>query len=403
MVAIETRTILVAWAASHGTVPAVADWILNFTKGGVKHKKQLSAQARELLGIGLWGIPTTAQARGKIAVGDRLLVYVGAPERVFVGHATVAAGWHEWSSEEAAQYPLTSTFAAGIALDEAVAWPKPVPLASVWPGTEGAKTNPNALWYGAAVRVTKGDHDAILAAGQGESAPVLPTASASSAPKAAATTVLPESEALFKTVARLRAYLSDPKPINEAKTRAFFLDKVFEALGYTEFADIDHGTVVQSGDFPDYVLRSAGEPVIAVEAKRIGHQLGAKEASQLVKYCSVLGLRWGLLTDGRFLKVYDAPVTGRPPEDRVVLVIDLNDWADREDFDVRRWPETAMLSKAAMADGEALERYAARDLIRSLIADPGSQTVKALRKELESKKLVLPEATIASLVDELLT
>ncbi len=86
-----------------------------------------------------------------------------------------------------------------------------------------------------------------------------------------------------------------------------------------------------------------------------------------------------------------------------MLEIDLNDWADREDFDLRRWPEAAMLTKAAMETGQALERFAARELIRSLIADPKSQTLNALRKELESKKVLLTESTIASLIHELLT
>ena len=52
---------------------------------------------------------------------------------------------------------------------------------------------------------------------------------------------------------------------------------------------------------------------------------------------------------------------------------------------------------------QALERFAARELIRALIVDPNSGTLKALRKELEGKKVLLTESTIASLVDELLT
>jgi hypothetical protein len=195
----------------------------------------------------------------------------------------------------------------------------------------------------------------------------------------------------------------NPKPLNEASTRAFFLDKVFDALGYSEFDDIEHGSVVQTGDFPDYVLHAGGMPAIAVEAKKIDHPLGPKEAGQVVKYCSVLGLRWGLLTNGRLFQIYDAPVTGIAPEDRLVLEIDLNDWADREDFDLRRWSEATMLTKAAMETGDALERYAAREMIRTLLLDPSARTVKALRKELEGKKVVLSEPTITSLIGELLT
>jgi hypothetical protein len=260
----------------------MASWILNFTKGGAKLKKQMPQQARELLEVGLWGIPPTAQAKDKLAAGDHVLAYVGAPDRVFVGHATIAAPRHEWTPDEAARYPITSTFTAGIALTDANAWDKPVPVASVWPNTVGAKTNPGALWYGAVVRVAEADFDLIVqtgvAAASGQSLPTLaktagpPTPSGQgaipatslggrSAPMSppattAASTGLPESAALFKAAEQLRKFLANAKPLNEASTRAFFLDKYFDALGYTEFDDIEHGSVVQSGDFPDYVLRS---------------------------------------------------------------------------------------------------------------------------------------------------
>ena len=90
----------------------MADWILNFTKGGAKVKKQMPQQARDLLLVGLWGIPPTAQAKDKLAADDRVLAYVGAPDRVFIGEATIEAPWHEWTSDEAARYPMTSSFAA---------------------------------------------------------------------------------------------------------------------------------------------------------------------------------------------------------------------------------------------------------------------------------------------------
>jgi hypothetical protein len=322
----------------------VASWILNFTKAGAKVKKQMPQQARQLLDVGLWGVPPTAQSKDKIAVGDRVLAYVGAPERVFIGDATVASGWHAWTPNEAATYPMSGTFGAGLALDNVSVWSKPVPLASVWPNTQGAKTNPKALWYGAVVGVAEADFALISAAGRdipgaaptaatsglsaqtGSGAAVGPplTAPPASAASAQSASGLEESSALFKAVAQLRKFLENPVPINEASTRAFFLDKYFDALGYSDFDDIKHGSVVQSGDFPDYVLRSQSEDVFAVEAKKLGSHFGPKEAAQLVKYCSVLGLRWGLLADGRTIQVYDAPVTGIPPEQRLVLDIDLN-------------------------------------------------------------------------------
>ena len=47
-------------------------------------------------------------------------------------------------------------------------------------------------------------------------------------------------------------------------------------------------------------------------------------------------------------------MTGVPPQERVVLQVDLIEYADREDFDVRRWPEAALIGKAAMAGGGQL-------------------------------------------------
>ena len=86
----------------------MASWILNFTKGGAKLKKQMPQQARELLEVGLWGVPATAQAKDKIAGGDRVLAYVGAPDRVFIGEAVVGSGWHAWAPDEVARYPMTA-------------------------------------------------------------------------------------------------------------------------------------------------------------------------------------------------------------------------------------------------------------------------------------------------------
>jgi predicted type IV restriction endonuclease len=120
-------------------------------------------------------------------------------------------------------------------------------------------------------------------------------------------------------------------------------------------------------------------------------------------YCSVLGLRWGLLTDGRLLQVYDAPVTGVVPAQRLVVELDLDDWIDREDFERRIWPQAAMLTKAAPREGAALERCAARERIRALLADRPSRTVRALQRELRTETVLLDTEAVVSLTSELVT
>jgi predicted type IV restriction endonuclease len=141
---------------------------------------------------------------------------------------------------------------------------------------------------------------------------------------------------------------------------------------------------------------------MAIEAKRLGAALGEREAAQLVSYCAVVGVRWGLLTDGRRLQVYDAPVVGIPPEDRLVLQIDLGDYADRDDFDTRLWPAAAMLSKAAMATGDELERHAAGELVRTILTDPTSASVKALQQELQARKVIVSPKDTAAILGDLL-
>jgi hypothetical protein len=36
-------------------------------------------------------------------------------------------------------------------------------------------------------------------------------------------------------------------------------------------------------------------------------------------------VRWGAVTDGRYFKLYDAPMLGVSPEERLVLSVDLAD------------------------------------------------------------------------------
>lgn len=143
------------------------DWVLNFTRGGAKDEERMQEEARDLLELGLWGIPETSQARSKLSDGDRVVAYVGAPHMVFVGDAVIAEGWHLWTPEQAEAYREHSTFAGGIRLIESRCWKKPVPREAAWRHTKGAQTNRGAHWLGGVVRLLEGDFDIILVAGLG--------------------------------------------------------------------------------------------------------------------------------------------------------------------------------------------------------------------------------------------
>ena len=123
-------------------------YIVHFTKGGAKLKTGLARQARDLLRLGLWGVPPTAQLKMNARRGDGVLVAIGAPDRLFVGDAVVAFGYHRFSEEEAARFPSTLSYDIGLSLTQVRVWPRALPVMAVWPKTGAAVSNPGALWFG---------------------------------------------------------------------------------------------------------------------------------------------------------------------------------------------------------------------------------------------------------------
>jgi hypothetical protein len=110
------------------------------------------------------------------------------------------------------------------------------------------------------------------------------------------------------------------------------------------------------------------------------------------------------VTDGRHFKLYDAPVLGMAPADRLVLSVDLADYKDREDFEARIYPELELIAKKELEAGGGLERRVAQEAVRELLTSNESKTVEALRKELdETKAIKLTQAELADLVSELLS
>jgi hypothetical protein len=377
----------------------VASYLFNFSRKGAAKGRTLREQAAELLEVKLWGIGAKTPNRNSLATGDRVLIYVGAPEYEFVGRAELASPTHEWSAAEAATY--SGSFDSGVAFGRAEVWPHPVPMKSVLPQLALRESNPGARFFSGVVRITQEDYETVVAAGTGK-APPLKQATEVSPARADGTGPI-DLDLLFRTVEKLKRAGSLASSLSEYDTRAEFIDKYLEALGYTELGDVQRGSPVDSGNVPDYVLRVNDKPAIAIEAKRLGSQLGSKEAAQVVGYCANLGVRWGVVTDGRHLKLYDAPVLGVSPEERLVLSVNLTDYKDRDDFEARVYPDLELVAKSELESGAGLERRVALEAARELLTSSSSKTARALRKELsETKKIELSAGDLSELVSELL-
>jgi hypothetical protein len=382
----------------------MAHYLFNFVKAAAAKGSPLRDQAGKLLEMKLWGVGPKAPLRDGLAPGDLILAYVGAPEKLFIGQATVARGFHEWTPEEAIVYGQEAGghgFPAGVTFGDTEAWSKPVPIDSVWSGMPASKTNPNHVFLPGIVRIKEEDFEIVVSAAGGDLTPATPTKPAISTSPEAETM----ADRLFAATEKLKGYLatSHPKGLSEAATRAMFIDGYVAALGYTDFDDVEFGVPVM-GDEADYVLNVDEKEAIVIEAKKLDASLGQKEAAQVVKYASVLGTtRWGLLTNGRTMKLYDC-VPKVPIDQRLVFEIDLADYQDREDFEVKVYPDVSLMSKKSMKEGTGLTRRAAQQAISDLLAASNSAPVKALTKELSESGLAhLSADEVVELLSELLS
>lgn len=102
------------------------------------------------------------------------------------------------------------------------------------------------------------------------------------------------------TLESVRQVLADGNAasISEADTRAYFIDPLVFALGYSAYGEVQREVYIKdTKDFIDYALRVDGSQRIAVEAKRLGHNLNEGDAGQLIQYCAILGIEWAVLTN----------------------------------------------------------------------------------------------------------
>ena len=77
----------------------------------------------------MWGIEADERHRDALAAGDLILVYLGAPERMFVGRAELASATHDWSLSEARLYHGSSR--GGVVLAHVEEWNPPVPMSTL--------------------------------------------------------------------------------------------------------------------------------------------------------------------------------------------------------------------------------------------------------------------------------
>ena len=144
--------------------PCVAHYIFNVVKPDLAKGPSPREQAAEFMRVRMWGVHADEPHCNALASGDLVLIYLGAPEREFIGRAELASAVHEWPPSEAQINPGDSP--NGVLLAQVEAWDPPVPMNAVLAQIDPAE-NARADFEAGVVRITVGEYETALAVAAG--------------------------------------------------------------------------------------------------------------------------------------------------------------------------------------------------------------------------------------------
>ena len=130
----------------------MAHYLFNFMHG--------REEAAGFLRVSLWGIDAGEKHRDALAPGDFVLIYLGAPEREFIGRVELASAVHDWTPSEAQVYPGNSP--GGVLLAQVEDWDPPVPMDTVLSQIDPGE-NAKADFEMGVVRITAHEYETAVA------------------------------------------------------------------------------------------------------------------------------------------------------------------------------------------------------------------------------------------------
>ena len=111
---------------------------------------------------------------------------------------------------------------------------------------------------------------------------------------------------------------------NEIRTRNVLVDPVLRALGWDvsnlDDVDVEYGAGNKRVDYA--LFGKGGRPVVLIEAKRLDENLNSNR-TQMLTYCTEVGVRYGVLTDGNCWDLYNLWKES-PIDDRLALQVILS-------------------------------------------------------------------------------
>ena len=113
---------------------------------------------------------------------------------------------------------------------------------------------------------------------------------------------------------------------SEADVKHAVINPLLEAAGWRFSPDcIKSEFPVGGKGWVDYALMAESDPVCFVEAKRITQRINPKELAQALSYAQNHGVRWSILTNGRFWLLLDGQRKAKYAEEAIAYGADLLD------------------------------------------------------------------------------
>jgi hypothetical protein len=138
----------------------MAFYLFNFSTAQAAEARPPREHATELLRAEVWGIDPDTPHRDALSPGDLVLLYVAAPDRVFIGRAQLASPVRVLTSTETHAY--RGDLRRGVVLSQVEEWDPPVPMETVLARVDPAE-NARADFPVGVVRITPHEYETAVA------------------------------------------------------------------------------------------------------------------------------------------------------------------------------------------------------------------------------------------------
>lgn len=154
----------------------------------------------------------------------------------------------------------------------------------------------------------------------------------------------------------------ESKQLNEEMTKNSLILPLFLLMGYDVF-DVDEFVPEFTADFGtkrgervDYAIKINGQPVILIEAKKLGTQLSSEHASQLFRYYGTTDAKIGILTNGNDYWFYTDSVKVNQMDQEPYLKIKISSM-DEEGLQSLSYYSRDNIENANISEDVQLQRF----------------------------------------------